>query len=96
MMGSTFNGGMMMNLDKTLYFNPRDNGPETHSRESNVNVGREGGMHIQSDMKVSSLLQNKNLEDLIVDENSLSHGHTAKVSAQITPNAFSKEYSPTG
>ena len=46
MMGSTFNGGMMMNLDKTLYFNPRDNGPETHSRESNVNVGREGGMHI--------------------------------------------------
>lgn len=84
MLGSTFQGGMMMNLDKTLYFNPRNN-PTGGSRDSGFDGGPDVarvGMNISSDMKVSSLLQNKNLDDLVADETSLSHGGTAHVTAQ--------------
>lgn len=66
-MTATFHGGMTMNLEKTLYFNNRDRSNNDQSSFEGNDTRTE--MKLATDMKVSSLLQNKKLEDLIIDEN---------------------------
>lgn len=79
MMTATFNAGNTMNsLEKTLYFNNRDHTNADQSSFEGNDIRAD--MNLTSDMKVSSLLQNKKLEDLIIDENSLS-GNTALITA---------------
>lgn len=68
MMTATFNGGTTMDLEKTLYFNNNDRGDNDSFERNDTHTG----MNLKTELNKSSLLHNKKLEELVIDENQLN------------------------